>query len=60
MGTLAAKDGRAWGLGAFLRRHGARIDDRVRITLDLDNREAVIALGDDAAGGVEEEVEEAG
>ena len=49
VGTLAAKDGRAWGLGAFLRRHGARIDDRLRITIDLDQREAVIALGDEAA-----------
>jgi hypothetical protein len=44
-GTLAAKDGRAWGLGAFLRRHGARTDDHLRITLDLKKRHAVITLG---------------
>ena len=49
VGTLAAKDGRAWGLGAFLRRHGARIDDRLRLTIDLDKREALIALGDQPA-----------
>ena len=46
VGTLAAKDGRAWGLGAFLRQHGAKMHDRVRITLDLDARTAVIELGD--------------
>jgi len=44
VGTLAAKDGRAWGLGAFLRRHQAKTDDRVRITLDLETRTAVIEL----------------
>jgi len=48
VGTLAAKDGRAWGLGAFLRRHGARIDDRLRLTIDLEKREAVVTLGDEA------------
>jgi len=46
VGTLAAKDGRAWGLGAFLRRRGAKMHDRVRITLDLDARTAVIELGE--------------
>jgi hypothetical protein len=44
VGTLAAKDGRAWGLGAFLRRQGAQVDDRVVITLDLERRTAVIAM----------------
>ena len=38
IGTLATKDGRAWGLGAFLRRCGAKIGDQVILTLDLDQR----------------------
>lgn len=44
VGTLAAKDGRAWGLGAFLRQRRAGVDDRVIITLDLLARTAVIRL----------------
>ena len=44
VGTLATKNGRAWGLGAFLRQRAARIDDRVTITLDLDERTAVISI----------------
>jgi len=48
VGTLAAKDGRAWGLGAFLRQQGARINDHVCITLDLKQRTAVIAIGEKA------------
>jgi hypothetical protein len=44
VGTLAAKDGRAWGLGAYLRRHGAEIDARVVLTFDLAKREAIIAV----------------
>jgi len=48
VGTLAAKDGRAWGLGAFLRRHGARIDDCLLLTLDLKGRRAVITVGEEA------------
>jgi hypothetical protein len=44
VGVLAAKDGRAWGLGAFLRQQGAKIDDYVVVTLDLDKRQAVIAI----------------
>jgi len=44
VGVLAAKDGRAWGLGAFLRRQQAKIDDYMVVTLDLDKREAVIAI----------------
>ena len=31
IGTLAAKDGRAWGLGAFLRRCGAKFGDQVTL-----------------------------
>jgi len=44
VGILAAKDGRAWGLGAFLRRQRARMDDYVVLTLDLDQRKAAIAI----------------
>ena len=51
VGTLAAKDGRAWGLGAFLRQHHARRGDYVAITLDLDQRTAVIAIRKEASTG---------
>jgi hypothetical protein len=44
VGVLAAKDGRAWGLGAFLRQQQAKIDDYMVVTLDLDKRQAVIAI----------------
>ncbi len=44
VGVLAAKDGRAWGLGAYLRRQGVKTDDYVVVTLDLDKRQAVIAI----------------
>ena len=44
IGTLATKDGRAWGLGAFLRRRRAQIGDRVTLTLDLKERTAVVTL----------------
>ena len=43
IGALATKDGRAWGLGAFLRQHGARIDDRILLTLDLAERTATVS-----------------
>jgi hypothetical protein len=42
IGTLATKDGRAWGLGAFLRKHGAQIGDRIVLTLDLNERTAAV------------------
>ena len=42
IGTLATKDGRAWGLGAFLRKQGAQIGDHIVLTLDLKNRTAVV------------------
>jgi hypothetical protein len=42
VGTLATKDGRAWGLGAFLRRNGAQIGDYITLTLDLKQRTAVV------------------
>ena len=45
IGALATKDGRAWGLGAFLRQHGARIDDHILLTLDLQERTAAVSWG---------------
>jgi len=44
VGVLAAKDGRAWGLGAFLRQQRAKVDDYLVVTLDLDKRQAVITI----------------
>jgi hypothetical protein len=44
VGVLAAKDGRAWGLGAYLRRQGVKTDDCVVVTLDLDKRQAVVVI----------------
>ena len=55
VGVLAAKDGRAWGLGAFLRQQGAKVDDYVVLTLDLAKRRAVIAIEEEqetASAGV--------
>jgi hypothetical protein len=43
IGHLATNDGRAWGLGAFLRQEGARIGDRIKLTLDLEKRTAVVS-----------------
>lgn len=45
IGTLATKDGRAWGLGAFMRERGAQIGDYVVVTLDPENRSATVELG---------------
>jgi len=45
IGTLATKDGRAWGLGAFMRQRGAHVGDYVVVTLDLKKRTAVVELG---------------
>jgi len=50
VGHLATKDGRAWGLGAFLRQAGARIGDRIILTLDLEKRTAAVAWGDGNEG----------
>jgi hypothetical protein len=44
VGTLAAKEGRAWGLGAYLRRCGAQVDDQVTVTFDPQHHDAMIAL----------------
>ena len=46
IGTLATKDGRAWGLGAFLRERGAQIGDHIVLTLDLEKRTAVVSMGE--------------
>ncbi|OHB72828.1 MAG: hypothetical protein A2V70_01360 [Planctomycetes bacterium RBG_13_63_9] len=46
IGTLATKDGRAWGLGALMRQHGAQVGDYVVVTLDLEKRTAEVALGE--------------
>ena len=45
IGTLATKDGRAWGLGAFMRQRQAQVGDYVVVTLDLKKRTAVVELG---------------
>ncbi len=44
VGTLAAREGRAWGLGAFLRQQGAQVDNYVRLTFDLKARQAVVTI----------------
>lgn len=44
VGTLAARQGRAWGLGAFLRQQGAQVDNYVRLTFDLKARQAVVTI----------------
>jgi len=46
IGPLATQAGRAWGLGAFLRKHGARIGDRIVLTLDLKARTAAVTWED--------------
>ncbi|KKL08141.1 hypothetical protein LCGC14_2578840, partial [marine sediment metagenome] len=47
IGTLATKDGRAWGLGALMRQRGAQVGDYVVVTLDLQQRTAVVTLGEE-------------
>lgn len=42
IGTLATKDGRAWGLGAYLRERGAMFSDQVTLMIDLHNRTATV------------------
>jgi hypothetical protein len=52
IGTLATKDGRAWGLGAFLRQQAAGIGDHIILTLDLENCTAVVSWDErDEEGG---------
>jgi len=42
IGELIAKEGRAWGLGPFLREQNARIGDRIVLTLDLKKQTATM------------------
>jgi len=42
IGTLATKDGRAWGLGAYLRKCGAKLGDLITLTIDLAQRTATV------------------
>jgi hypothetical protein len=58
IGTLATKDGRAWGLGAFLRKRDAKIGDRITLTLDLKNRTATVTWDERADGKVVEKSEQ--
>jgi hypothetical protein len=51
IGTLATKDGRAWGLGAFLRKQGAQIGDHIILTLDLAARTATVTWDDEVKDG---------
>ncbi|MEN6459000.1 MAG: sigma factor-like helix-turn-helix DNA-binding protein [Thermoguttaceae bacterium] len=51
IGTLATKDGRAWGLGSFLRKQGAQIGDEIVLTLDLENRTAVVTWDERGTAG---------
>ena len=50
IGTLATKDGRAWGLGAFLRERGARVGDYIVLTLDLEKCTAVVSWDEEVPG----------
>jgi hypothetical protein len=42
IGTLAAKDGRAWGLGAYLRKCKAKFGDQITLTIDLAHHTATM------------------
>ncbi|HEY4761819.1 MAG TPA: sigma factor-like helix-turn-helix DNA-binding protein [Thermoguttaceae bacterium] len=42
IGVLATKNGRAWGLGAYLRKCGAKPGDLVKLTIDLVDRTASV------------------
>ena len=48
IGTLATKDGRAWGLGSLMRQRKAKVGDRIVVTLDLEKRTATVTMGEDA------------
>ena len=50
IGILATKDGRAWGLGAFLRKQGAQIGDHIVLTLDLKKRTALVTWDERGEG----------
>jgi len=51
MGTLATRDGRAWGLGSLMRQKKAQVGDRVVVTLDLEKRVATVAMDDGESDG---------
>ncbi len=44
IGALATKDGRAWGLGAFLRKQNAQIGDAILVTIDVNRKTATARL----------------
>ena len=44
VGSIAARDGRAWGLGAYLRERAAHTKDLVNLTFDVDDRTVVVRL----------------
>jgi hypothetical protein len=46
VGTLAARGGRAWGLGAHLRRCGVKIGDRVLLCIDPKSHTAVVSVNE--------------
>jgi len=46
VGTLAARGGRAWGLGAHLRRCGVKIGDQVLLTIDPKSHTAVVSVNE--------------
>ena len=48
VGSIAARDGRAWGLGAYLREHAAHTRDLVNLTFNLETRTVVVNLTRDA------------
>jgi hypothetical protein len=47
MGTLATRDGCAWGLGSLMRQRKARVGDRIVVTLDLEERTATVTMGEE-------------
>ncbi len=44
VGSIAARDGRAWGLGAYLRERAAHTEDFVSLKFDVSKRTAVVRL----------------
>lgn len=44
VGAIAARDGRAWGLGAYLRECSAHTKDFVSLKFDAENRTALVRL----------------
>jgi hypothetical protein len=44
VGTLAVRDGAAWGLGPFFRRRGGEAGDGLRITINRPERRALVEI----------------